>query len=151
MSPSSCLRPPFFGGRVLEGPARFEKRRRKRGAGRLFFWLLFFGRAKKSNEKFIKISKYYIKSDFILDQTGRSGGKWQGCNRYPLPDGQPSLHWPRHQTRKTKHYLNFSITRLNPGIAPVIVSSSTQNAILKWPGPPNPLPGTTRISSFCSS
>jgi hypothetical protein len=44
-------------------------------------------------------------------------------------------------------YLYFSITRLKPGIAFIIVLSSTQKAILKYPGPPKPLPGTVKISS----
>jgi len=61
--PFRCLRPLPFRGRVRKGPVRFEKRRKKRDAGRRFFWILFFGRAKKSidKEKMVseKIANFY--------------------------------------------------------------------------------------------
>ena len=61
--PFRCLRPLPFRGRVRKGPVRFEKRRKKRDAGRRFFWILFFGRAKKSidKEKMVseKIGNFY--------------------------------------------------------------------------------------------
>ena len=45
--------------------------------------------------------------------------------------------------------MNLEMTLLNPGKALTIVALSTQKAILKYPGPANPVPGTVRMFSSC--
>jgi hypothetical protein len=54
----------------LQGKENFETSREKRGAGRRFFWILFFGRAKKSIDKKKDIIISYAKSELLYDVSG---------------------------------------------------------------------------------
>ncbi len=53
--------------------------------------------------------------------------------------------------KKNAYDQNRFSTRSKPGSARVMVSLSTQKAMRKKPGHPNPLPGTVSMSSSCKA
>ena len=58
------------------------------------------------------------------------------------------IHYKARYGANALDQLNESTALLNPSAERFITSSSTQKAILMYPGWPKPEPGTVKISSF---